>query len=277
MRHGYGEGPTEHFGVVVGERGAEKIRVANQRLRVVLVDDDALFRRGLSDLLTREGIDVAAEVWTGTAAVVRTTDVLPDVVLIGLSADVEPGLTTMREIRAAAPGTPIVILASTPDTDHMLEAVSAETNGIVVKSASVKEIVSGLRLAATGEVYLSPVLVPGLLARVRSLLQAAPEPVPSESLSRPENEVLRLLAREMENAEIAAQMNISVRTVKAHVSRILDKLGVENRVQAAVVALRQSDDVAPLPPAPSSLDEQRRRRHAAQQAIELAAVSGAPA
>jgi DNA-binding NarL/FixJ family response regulator len=277
MRHGYGGVPTEHCGVDAGDRGAEKIRAANQRLRVLLVDDDALFRRGLSDLLIREGIDVAAEVWTGTAAVVRTADVLPDVVLLGLSTDVEAGLSTMREIRASSPSTPIVILASTSDTNHVLEAVSADTNGIIVKSASVKEIVSGLRSAAVGEVYISPVLVPGLLARVRSLLQAAPKPVPSDSLSRRENEVLRLLACGLENAEIAAEMNITVRTVKAHVSSILDKLGVENRVQAAVVALRQADDVTALPPAPFSLDEQRRRRQAAQQAIKFAAVSGAPA
>ena len=215
--------------------------------------------------------------WTGTAAVVRTADVMPDVVLLGLSTDVEAGLSAMREIRASSPNIPIVILASTSDTNHVLEAVSADTNGIIVKSASVKEIVSGLRSAAAGEVYLSPVLVPGLLDRVRSLLQAARKPVPSDALSRRENEVLRLLACGLENAEIAAEMNITVRTVKAHVSSILDKLGVENRVQAAVVALRQGDDVAALPPAPSSLDEQRRRRQAAQQAIELAAVSGAPA
>jgi DNA-binding NarL/FixJ family response regulator len=136
------------------------------------------------------------------------------------------------------PGLPVVALAGSSDTAAVLAAVTAEMSGFVVRDASIDEIVAGLRCAAAGEIYLSPVVMPGLLSRMRKLmLNATPALVELDSLSTRETEVLRLMTRGLENAEIARELGISVRTVKAHVSSIFNKLGVENRVQAAVLAL----------------------------------------
>ncbi len=210
-------------------------------LRVLLVDDDAVFRRGLRHLLAGEGIDVAGEVWTGDAAVIRTGELCPDVVLLGLSTESPRGLDTLRRMRECAPDVPVVVLAVSRDPADLLEAISAETCGFVTKDAGIDEIVASLRSAASGGVFLSPAVMPALLNRVRAMIDAVPDSAATELLSDRENEVLSLMAHGLGNAVIAEKLSISVRTVKAHVSSILEKLGVENRVQAAVMAFRASD------------------------------------
>jgi len=214
-------------------------------LRVLLVDDDAVFRRGLRGLLDRDQIEVAGDIWSGDAAVIKTVDARPDVVLLGIRSR-ETGLDTLIRIRALMPQLPVVVLAASRDPGDVMAAVLAEASGYIVRDASVEEIITALRSAVGGGVYLSPAVMPALLTRVRALVSEAPAVPAANFLSERENEVLALMARGMENAEIASELHITVRTVKAHVSSILDKLGVENRVQAAVIALRAAEQPAPV-------------------------------
>jgi len=220
-------------------------QLAVQPLRVLLVDDDALWRRGLRHLLNGEGIEVAAEVATGDAAVVRCGSLRPDVVLLGLVADSPRGLDTLRRMRAVVPGTPVIAVAASRDPADLLTALSAESCGLLTKDARVSEIVAALRSAAAGGVFLSAAVAPSLMSRVRATLEVRPD-ASAERLSERENDVLVLMAQGMENAAIAGELSITVRTVKAHVSSILEKLGVENRVQAAVMASRWSGGDEPI-------------------------------
>jgi DNA-binding NarL/FixJ family response regulator len=233
--------------------------LASRRLRVLLVDDDAVFRRGLRDLLDGNGIEVTADVWSGDSAALRSLEIWPDVVLLGLRPD-GAGLETVKRIRTLSDGVPVVVLAASRDPAGVLDAIAAEISGFVVKDATTAEIVRALQCAVSGEIYLSPKIVPGLLVRVRGLVNSAHELTAPDSLSDREKQVLRLMAEGMENADIAYELAISVRTVKAHVSSILEKLGVENRVQAAILAVRAHDQTPSLPPVPASWAGADRRR-----------------
>ncbi len=205
-------------------------------LRVLLLDDDALFRRGLRNLLDGDEVAVVGEA-SPAGAVAKILSLRPSAVLLGLSRVSRDGSEILRRIHEASPGLPVLVLGASRDPADVLAAVTAESSGFVVKDASIEEIVRGLRAAASGEVYLSPVVTRGVLNRVRPLIHSTRSAGASHLLTDRENEVLRLMAHGLENSDIAAKLAITVRTVKAHVSSILDKLGVENRVQAAVIAL----------------------------------------
>jgi DNA-binding NarL/FixJ family response regulator len=214
---------------------------------VLLVDDDALWRRGLRHLLSGEGIEVAAEVQTGDLAVVRCGALRPDVVLLGLVAGSARGLDTLRRMRAVMPDVPVIAVAASRDPADLFAALSSESCGLLTKDARVPEIVAALRSAAAGGVFLSAAVAPSLLSQVRATLEVRSDAAGAELLSERENDVLLLMAQGMENAAIAGELSITVRTVKAHVSSILDKLGVENRVQAAVMASRWAGSDEALP------------------------------
>jgi DNA-binding NarL/FixJ family response regulator len=206
-------------------------------IRALVVDDHDLFRRGLGDLLRDQGIAVVGEAADGAEGVRLARHVRPDVVVMDLNMPVMDGLEATRRIAAELPETRVLLLTIADDDDLALEVLAAGASGFLLKDASVTEIAAGVRAAAAGESPLSPRVANGLVERLREGRTAAAER--EAELSAREVEVLRLMAQGHGNEEIARLLTISVATVKNHVSSILAKLGVDNRIQAAVHAVRR--------------------------------------
>jgi DNA-binding NarL/FixJ family response regulator len=216
-------------------------------IRVLVVDDHDLFRSGLKALLTEEGF-VVADVSSGTEALRRLEVQRPDVVVMDLNMPELSGIETTRRIMERFPGLPVLMLTVSTEQEQVVEAVLAGASGYLLKDADLQEISAGVRAAAAGQAAIAPRVGSGLLARIRE--QGAPDaaapprppassPSPLDALTDRERDVLRLVARGAENSEIAQELHLSSSTVKSHLSAIYDKLGVENRVQAAVLAIRE--------------------------------------
>jgi DNA-binding NarL/FixJ family response regulator len=208
--------------------------------RVVIVDDHTLFRTGLRGLLEEHGVDVVAEAPDGETAVELVRAAAPDVVLMDISLPGMSGIEATTRIRGLAPSTQVVMLTVSAEECDVERAIFAGAHGYVVKDAPVDEIVRGIRAVGAGEALLSSRIAAGILERFRTESgdPALPEGGRAE-LTQRETEILRLMVEGKENPEIAEQLFISVPTVKNHVSNILAKLEVENRIQAAVKAVRR--------------------------------------
>jgi DNA-binding NarL/FixJ family response regulator len=214
-------------------------------IRVMLVDRQHLFRTRMCEVLDREGLDIVADV--GTAA--EALDVLDaepvDVVLLDLNTPDMPGPAATGRIAAAAPGVTLVALTASTQNEDVLGALVAGASGYLLKDEAVEDIVTGVvRAAVAGETLISPRIAAMVIGRLRELTpeEAAPLPdpePPQTPLSPREVEVLALIAAGRDNPDIARELYISNSTVKRHVEAILGKLGVENRVQAAVTAVRR--------------------------------------
>jgi DNA-binding NarL/FixJ family response regulator len=213
-----------------------------ENIQVVVVDDHNFFRQGLRDLLGEHDLDVVGEAASGEAALKLVEATAPDVVVMDLNMPGMGGVEATRRLTAAAPHTRVLVLTIAADGGHVIDALMAGACGYLLKDASVEEIVSGIRAAAAGESLISPPIASKLLTRLRTGRQeAAEEALPAQGradLSDREIEVLRLLAAGKDNAEIAQELFISPKTVKNHISSILAKLQIENRIQAAVYAVR---------------------------------------
>jgi DNA-binding NarL/FixJ family response regulator len=203
-------------------------------LRVLLVDDHAFYRAGLRGMLVAEGLDVV-EARSGAAAVDLVAAARPDVVLMDLHM---PGMSGVEATRLVRETAPVVMLTVSADDRDVVEAVRAGARGYLLKDAAIEEIVASVRAAAAGEAWVSPRVTGALLDRVRESGTAPDEPEPVE-LSDRERDVLRLIAAGKDNAAIGRELYISVGTVRKYVSSILGKLGVDNRVEAAVYAVRR--------------------------------------
>jgi DNA-binding NarL/FixJ family response regulator len=206
-------------------------------VRVVIVDDHDLFRRGLRELLEEQGIRVVGEAADGDEAVRLVAHATPDVVVMDLSLPRRSGVEAIRALGTAAPLTRVLVLTISADEATVMEAIMAGASGYLLKDATIAEIAAGVRAAAGGESLISPRIAAGLLERMRT--GEVEEGVERAELSTRELEVLGLLAEGRDNEEIAATLVISPRTVKNHVSSILAKLQMENRIQAAVYAVRR--------------------------------------
>jgi two-component system, NarL family, response regulator LiaR len=213
-----------------------------EKIQVVVVDDHNFFRQGLRDLLGEQDLEVVGEAATGEAALKMVEATAPDVVVMDLNMPGMGGVEATRRLTAAAPRTRVLVLTIAADGGHVIEALMAGACGYLLKDASVEEIVSGIRAAAAGESLISPPIASKLLTRLRADQQeAAEEAMPEQGradLSERELEVLKLLAAGKDNSEIAQELFISPKTVKNHISSILAKLQIENRIQAAVYAVR---------------------------------------
>ena len=210
-----------------------------QKIRVVLVDGHALFGDGLGKLLEQDAIDIVGHASDGGRAVAVVRDTVPDVVLMDVATAGISGIEATKRIRALAPRTQVIMLTLSADERDVEEAIWAGACGYLLKDAPVEQVLAAIQGAAAGESHLSPRIAAGILNRMR----ADPDngALPGEGwaeLTKREKEVLRLMAHGKENAQIAKELFISVQTVKHHVSNILLKLEVENRVQAAVQAFR---------------------------------------
>jgi DNA-binding NarL/FixJ family response regulator len=220
---------------VSGESHSEK----DHEPRVVLVDDHDLFRTGLVTLLTEQGVHVVGEAGTGEAALRVVRELAPDVVVMDLNMPGISGVDATREITAVAPLTRVVVLTISADDNDVVDAVMAGACGYLLKDSSIQQLIAGIRAAAAGESLISPQIAGKVLQllRVQGTGGEKAEPM-ATTLSDRELEVLKLIAIGKDNAEIARDLFISPKTVKNHISNILMKLQIENRIQAAVYAVR---------------------------------------
>ena len=211
-----------------------------QAPRVLIVDDHRLFRTGLRELLEEHAIAVAGEAGSGEEALELVAAVSPDVVIMDLRLPGISGVEATRRLVEAHPDVAILVLTVSAEGEDIDGALAAGAAGYLLKDASAGELVVGVRAAAAGEASLSPPVASRLVASVRDAhrVREASAGVDRADLSPRELEVLRLICEGRDNTQIAALLYISPETVKDHVSHILVKLGVENRIQAAVYAVR---------------------------------------
>ena len=209
------------------------------RPRVLLVDDHDLFRTGLRTLLDDQEVDVVGECANGSDALEAVRELAPDVVVMDINMPGLNGVEATRQISRTAPLTRVLVLTMSDEDADVMDAIIAGACGYLLKNTSIPELMQGIRAAAVGESLVSPTIAAKVLQRVRATgaLRDGAEPVRTE-LSDRELQVLKLVANGMDNAAIAADLHISPKTVKNHISNILMKLQIENRIQAAVYAVR---------------------------------------
>jgi DNA-binding NarL/FixJ family response regulator len=204
-------------------------------LRVVIADDQALMRAGFRMLLEAQGdIEVVAEAADGAEAIAAAERTDPDVVLMDIRMPVMDGVEATRRL----PGRRVVILTTFHLDEYVVDALRAGASGFLLKDAPPEELVRAVRTAAAGNALLSPAVTRRLLDRVVARLpeRDAPTPAVLERLTDREVEVLRLVSQGLSNAEIAERLVVSEATVKTHVSHVLAKLDLRDRVQAVVLA-----------------------------------------
>ena len=208
-------------------------------LRVLVVDDHDLFRTGLRNLLEEQGVNVVGEAENGETAIRLASDLAPDVVIMDLNMPGVGGVETTRRLSSLAPLSRVVVLTISADDDDVMNAVMAGACGYLLKDSSIQELIAGIRAASEGESLISPQIAAKVLQRLRAQSKDADaaETIRAE-LSDRELQVLKLIANGKDNAQIARELFISPKTVKNHISNILMKLQIENRIQAAVYAVR---------------------------------------
>lgn len=209
-------------------------------LRVLVADDHDLFRSGLRRLLDGEdGIHVVGDARRGDEAVRRAAELRPEVIVMDVDVPVMNGIEATREILDACSDVAVLMLTVSDTDEEVLDAVLAGASGYLLKDATLPEIVGAIRAAARGQSLIAPSVAGGLLGRLRRHGPREDAPAVDFGLSVRELEVLRLLVAGCENSEIGKELHLSASTIKHHVSSVLEKLGVENRIQAAVLAVRR--------------------------------------
>jgi DNA-binding NarL/FixJ family response regulator len=212
---------------------------ATDQLRVMLVDDHDLFRTGLRNLLEEQGVQIVAEASEGSAALSLVRELAPDVVVMDLNMPGMNGIEATREITRQAPLTRVVVLTISDEDDDVIDAILAGACGYLLKDSSIQDLMQGIRAASVGEALISPHIAAKVLQRLRASSVDSETVAQGPELSDRETQVLRLIANGKDNAEIAQDLHISPKTVKNHISNILMKLQIENRIQAAVYAVRR--------------------------------------
>lgn len=214
--------------------------IAQERpLRVLLIDDHALFRSGLLELLERRGIKVIDAVADGIEGVRKVKELKPDVVLLDIRMPQISGLETLRRLRAEDKNVPVIMLTTSQDEGDVVEALRSGAQGYLLKDMEADELVKALMQIAGGKTVVAPDLA-GILARVVQGGEIARKPSsPFSDLTPREMEILAHLAEGQSNKVIGRELGIADGTVKLHVKSILRKLGVHSRVEAAVMAVEQ--------------------------------------
>jgi NarL family two-component system response regulator LiaR len=204
-------------------------------IRVVIADDHRVVRDGLCYLLSQEpDIEVAGEAGDGRQAVNVVAATRPDVLLLDLFMPELDGHGVLAALQQAPHRPAIVVLTSATDDEHLVRAVHVGATSYLLKSASAEDVIAAVRSAAAGTASLSP----ELLTQFTQALRRPAPPDPLQPLSPRERDVLRLIAQGHSNRQIARDLAIGEETVKTHVRGILTKLGLQDRVQAAIFALR---------------------------------------
>ncbi|MFI0938441.1 response regulator [Streptomyces sp. NPDC021020] len=217
-------------------------------IRVFLLDDHEVVRRGVHDLLEGEpDIEVVGEASSAEQALARGPALRPDVAVLDVRLPDGDGITVCRELRSAMPDLACLMLTSFDDDDALLDAIMAGAAGYVLKQIRGSDLVSAVRTVASGQSMLDPATTARLMSSLRAdKAGAGPEQEALASLSPREREILALVGEGLTNRQIGARLYLSEKTVKNNVSRLLAKLGVERRVQAAVIATQ-----GPVPPGQS--------------------------
>ena len=208
-------------------------------IRILLVDDQALFREGLRTLLSvHADLEVVGEAGNGEEAVRLAAAAHPNVVLMDVQMPVLDGVAATRRLRAAQPECHVIMLTTFDDDEKVFEGLRAGAVGYLLKDAPSEKLVEAIRAAARGESFLQPSVAAKVVAEFARLAEKSPpRPQPLiEPLSERELEILRLVADGASNKEIAAKLVIAEGTVKNHLTNILGKLSVRDRVQAALKA-----------------------------------------
>ncbi|MEV6039085.1 response regulator transcription factor [Nonomuraea sp. NPDC052116] len=208
-------------------------------IRVLLADDEAMIRAGVKAILASDpSLEVVAEAGDGRQAVDLAISHRPDVALLDIRMPRLDGLGAASEMRRVAPGTAVVMLTTFGEDDYIAKALDIGASGFLLKSGDPRELIAGIHAVADGAAYLSPRVAQRVIAhfaggKMTKRAQARDRVGP---LTDREREVLALVGAGMSNAEIARELHIVEGTVKAYVSAILTRLGVRNRVQAAIIA-----------------------------------------
>ena len=215
---------------------------AAERLRVMVVDDHALFRRGLEMVLQQEDdIELVGEASDGAEAVERAQDVMPDVVLMDVRMPRRSGIEAAGQIKDLVPHAKIVMLTISDDEADLYDAIKAGASGYLLKEISIDEVATAIRSVAGGQSLISPSMASKLLTEFATMIKKGDErqQVPAPRLTDRELEVLKLVAKGLNNRDIAKELFISENTVKNHIRNILEKLQLHSRMEAVVYAVRE--------------------------------------
>ncbi|MFB6520328.1 response regulator [Streptomyces sp. NPDC056401] len=208
-------------------------------IRVLIVDDQMMVREGFSVLLNAmDGIEVAGEAVNGREAIAQVAALKPDVVLMDIRMPEMNGLEATREIVAADTDAKVLVLTTFDLDEYVYQALRAGASGFLLKDASARQLADGVRVVAAGEALLAPSVTKRLITEFSKLSETRSQvgSAAVAELTERETEVLVLIAQGLSNAEIADRLIIAESTIKTHVSRILVKLGLRDRTQAAVFA-----------------------------------------
>jgi len=209
-----------------------KAKAAKKRVKVLIADDQTLFREGIKDLLENEKtVEVIGEAADGTEVVRLAKKLRPDVILMDIKLPHLDGVSATRLIRKELPATNVLILSSYEDEAHVMESIQAGANGYLSKMLPAAELVNALKAFANDGVMIPQQVMGKLLQGLRQMSTSEGSPV---SLTKTEIRVLVLLGSGMSNKEIAAKMDCSVKTIKNHLNAIFQKLEVSNRTEAVV-------------------------------------------
>lgn len=219
---------------------AAKTSADAEPIRVLVVDDQELFRRGLTMLLTAEpGIDVVGEAGDGDEGTQLAVAVAPDVVLLDIRMPRRTGLEACASIKQAVPSTKIIMLTVSDEEADLYEAVKSGASGYLLKDSSIEEVAQAVRVVSDGQSLISPSMAVKLIDEFKQMSRPERGHVPGLKLTERELEVLRLVAKGLNNREIAKQLFISENTVKNHVRNILEKLQLHSRMEAVMYAVKE--------------------------------------
>lgn len=208
-------------------------------MKIIICDDQAVIRDGLEMLLNLEAdIEVVGTAQDGTEVIELTAQKQPDLVLMDLKMPGMNGVEATRQMRAKFPQVRVLVLTTYDDDEWVFDAIRAGAAGYLLKDAGREEIVKAIRGTLEGKAFVDPAVAGKLLGQVAAGGQRQPSSLLTDKLSEREVDVLRLLAKGLSNAEIAARLHLSEGTVRNHVSAILAKLEVADRTQAAVIAIQ---------------------------------------
>jgi DNA-binding NarL/FixJ family response regulator len=213
-------------------------------IRTMIVDDHALFRRGLEMVLEGEpDIDLVGQASDGAEAVEKAAESLPDIVLMDIRMPRSNGIEACRAVKEAAPSAKIVILTISDEEEDLFEAIRAGASGYLLKDIPLDEVADTVRAVHGGQSLINPSMAGKLLTEFAALARRDDEEraqeVPAPRLTEREMQVLKLVARGMNNRDIAKELFISENTVKNHVRNILEKLQIHSRMEAVMVAVRE--------------------------------------
>ncbi len=205
----------------------------DNKIRIMLVDDHAVVRSGLSAFLSvNPDLELVGEAENGEQAVVRANALKPDVILMDLMMPVMDGVAATMAIKKQNPGIQIIALTSFQEDELVQSALKAGAVGYLMKNVTARELAAAIKSARDGKMTLSP-------EAAQALVRASQQAEETEALTDREREVLKLMVDGLNNAEIAERLVVSLSTVKYHISNILMKLGVDNRVAAVTMALQK--------------------------------------